>query len=147
MPRIIRVPVRDISTDPDNPTDLSALSGDELVERLQELYSFLPAIEDISVDDNVAVIRAAEENVYREEEAFRTCKRAGRAAERGNYQAALEMYQEALEVIPHHAEAHRELGMVYYELGDGQEAKREIVHAVRLQRTRCRASNSRGCTS
>jgi hypothetical protein len=45
---------------------LSGLSRDELVEHLKELHSFLPATEDISVVDNVAVIRAAEENAYGE---------------------------------------------------------------------------------
>jgi Flp pilus assembly protein TadD len=132
MPRI-EVPIRDIIADPDHPADLSALAADEILARLETLYSFLPSIEDISIADDTAIVRIPEENRYREEEALRTYKRASRAAERGNYRAAVEMFQEVLGVIPYHAATRRDLAMAYMELGDREGAKQHVVEALRLE--------------
>lgn len=130
---IIRIPIREILTDPDTPVDLSALPEDELVDRIKALYAFLPSMETVSVDDDLAVITTAEANVYREEAALDTRRRAGRAAQQGNYRATVEMFEQVLEVIPHHAETHRDLSMAYYELGNSQQTKRYVVQALRLE--------------
>jgi hypothetical protein len=65
------VPIRDIIADPDHPTDLSTLPPDELLARLETLYSFLPSVEGMSVADVIAAISIPEENPYRVEEALR----------------------------------------------------------------------------
>ena len=131
--RRISIPVQEILTDPDQPVDLTTLPEDEIITLIHELYGFLPSIEDVSIVDGVAVMSIAEDNPYRVEEALRTYKRAGRAAERGNYQAAIEMFQDALQVIPYHADTRRDLGMAYMELGDAARAKQHVVEAMRMQ--------------
>ena len=132
MPAII-IRVEDIITDPDNPSNLSALLPDEAVGEIREQYSFLSSIDQVAIDEGFVTITIPEENPYRVEEALRTYKRAGRAAERGNYQAAVGMFQDVLEIIPYHADTRRELGMAYMEMGDAARAKQHVVEALRLQ--------------
>ena len=131
MPRL-NIAVEYILTDPDHPEDLSKLPPSDAADRIRQLYSFLSSIESVSVEGGIATIVIGQDSPYREDEALRTAKTAGRAAERGNYQAAIEMFEEALEVVPYHAGTRRDLGMAFMEIGDAQAAKRHIIEALRL---------------
>ena len=85
---LITIVVEDILTDPDHPVDLSTLPSSDAADHIRQLYSFQRSIESISTEGDFAAIVVGQESPYREDEALRTAKTAGRAAERGNYQAA-----------------------------------------------------------
>ena len=48
----ITIPLKDVLTDPENGIDLSALPADEAIQRLKDIYSFIPAGFDIAITDD-----------------------------------------------------------------------------------------------
>lgn len=129
----ISVPLQDILTDPDHPTDLSSTSEDEASALVRELYGFIPSPLDISITGGTVTISIPQEDDYRSAQALQTYKRGVRSAERGRYQAAIRTFQDVLKVLPAHIDARRNLAMACMESGDGKAAKQHLVEVLRLK--------------
>ena len=59
-------------------------------------------------------------------------QKAQRAAERGNYDAAIRGFQEVVDVLPLHTVARRQLAMAQMEAGNASAARTELVRVLRL---------------
>jgi len=129
----ISIPLQDILTDPDHPTDLSILPEDEASALVRELYGFIPSPLDISITGGTVTISIPQVDDYRSTQALQTYKRAVRSAEQGKYQAAIRMFQDVLKVLPAHIDARRNLAMACMESGDGKAAKLHLVEVLRLK--------------
>lgn len=112
--------LEDILTDPDRPEDLTRLRANQALARVRQFYDFLPAIDDIALDEGTVTI------VIREEEALRTQKRASWAGGQGNCRVYLDMFQEVLAIIPYHPDTYGGLSKTHYEMGDRQLDTRSI---------------------
>ena len=129
----ISVPLQDILTDPDHPTDLSTLPEDEASALVRKLYGFIAPPLDISITGGTVTISIPQVDDYRSTQALQTHKRAVRSAEHGKYRAAIRMFQDVLEVLPAHIDARRNLAMAYMESGDGKTARQYLVEVLRLK--------------
>lgn len=131
MPTIV-VPLDNILTDAANPVDLSALPADQAIERIKEIYSFLPSSAEVTVGNGVATITTADERTRPVNQALRTLEQASRLAKQGKYGRAIPLFQEVLRVIPEHTEARRELAMALMETGSIVAAKKHLIRVLQL---------------
>ena len=131
MPTLL-ISLADVLTDREQPIDFTALPADEVVAHIRNIYGFLGSMLDVTVEDGVATITLSEENTFRVNEALRTMQKAQRAAERGNYDAAIRGFQEVVDVLPLHTVARRQLAMAQMEAGNASAARTELVRVLRL---------------
>lgn len=128
----LRIAIGDILTDPDEPDDLTALSTEEAEARLKEVYGFLGAGVDVSVDRGVATISVPDAEADRAARAKRLYTRAVQAAGKGQYERAATRLRDVLRVLPLDMQARRNLAMSQMEAGDGAAAKKHVIETLRL---------------
>ncbi len=131
MPSLI-IPLSDIISDPDNPIDFARLSPDEALFELLQVYDFLGANFAVAVDEGAVTLTLPEPHPFAQAEADRQMKRAQRAAEKGNYAAAINAFEEALRTLPAHSVARRDLAMACMEASDAGAARAEVIRVLRL---------------
>ena len=78
------------------------------------------------------IITLPDEKAQRASDALKTFDRALRTAQRGDYKRAISQFHQVLAVLPGHADARRNLGMAYEEIGDVESAKDHIIEALKL---------------
>ncbi len=117
-----------------SPADLSGnLSTDEIIDVIRKQFNYLPGEIQITIKDEVATIQFDEARAQEQTEARRLFEKAAKRAQSGEFRKAKDVYNRVLELDPAMADARRELAMTLFELGDMEEAKNQLIDALRLK--------------
>lgn len=103
-----------------------------IADLIQKHFAFLSPEIIVSIRGDVAVIEFSEPSPAHTEEARRLASKGSRKAIQGEYSQAVEILRRALTLDPTAPEVHRDLAMSLYELGKMDEAKNELLDALRL---------------
>ena len=122
----------DIVSDPDNPIDFLRLAPEDAISGLREIYGYLGPDLTVEVTGDTVTLTLPEPHPFAQGEADRQTKRAQRAAEKGNYAAAIGAYEEVLRVLPAQSQVRRDLAMAHMETDNAAAARTEVVRALRL---------------
>ncbi|MFZ4683945.1 MAG: tetratricopeptide repeat protein, partial [Terrimicrobiaceae bacterium] len=117
-----------------SPHDLSgARSPAEIIQTIRDQFDYLPGELEIEIHDGTATIRFEEASAHEQSEARRLFEKAATRAKSGDFARAKGIYERVLELDPAMAEAHRELAMTLFELGEMDQAKDHLIDALRLR--------------
>ena len=128
----LRIPLNDVVFDFEKETDLLSLPEDQVIMELIQAYSFLGMPLAISIDNGDAVIMAQVGKPHLAREAAKNFQRANEAAQRGNYERAIQMFKQVLDISPESVDTRRNLAMAYLELQQLPQAKLHLLEALRL---------------
>ncbi len=109
-----------------------ALLPDRQVEKLRELFSFLPKGTDFKIDGDVVTIAVPAVSSTNRAEAERLAEKAAQRAQRGEYGRAKDVLLRVLQLDPTFVSARRDLAMICVETGDLDEAKNHLIEVLRL---------------
>ncbi|MCB8978657.1 MAG: tetratricopeptide repeat protein [Ardenticatenaceae bacterium] len=127
----VKLPLADIIIDIDNQPDFKTLLEAEIIARLKDAYAFLGEEPEVTVTGDTAVLQF---NIQ-SQESKRTQKlfdKATNEASRGRYSQAIKFFEAVLQHQPDNVAAHRNLGMAYLEIGEVEEGRTHVLHALRL---------------
>lgn len=129
---MISIPLKHIILDPAKPVDLSTIPVRDAIELIRQSYGFLAPAINVSIKNNMAVIRLDEPRPEKLAEALQHFRKGGEAAQKGDYQKAIKHYAKVLETIPQHVDARRNLAMAYLEQGKVEPAKILLQECLKL---------------
>jgi tetratricopeptide (TPR) repeat protein len=129
---IISIPLKDIVIDPAKPIDLLSLPPEEAVSIIKNSYGFLSSSIEVTIEDNLALIRLKEGKPEEINSALKTFQKAVNEAKKGEYSQAIKHFRTVIDVIPHHVDARRNLAMAYLEAGNITKAKEHLTECLQL---------------
>lgn len=112
--------------------DLTRGSHAEIVDRLRQVFDFLPKETVIEVADGIATINIPESVIQDKTEADRLHSKATQRAKQGDYQKAVGIWERVIELDPANVEARRNVGMAYVELQEPDKARDHLIEAALL---------------
>ena len=112
--------------------DLARGSNVEIVDRLRQVFDFLPRETRIEVEDGIVTIDIPDSPVQNKSEADRLHIKATQRAEQGDYRKAAGIWEHVIELDPANVAARRNLGMAYYELQEADKARENLIEAAIL---------------
>ena len=115
--------------------DLSRESNVQLIERLRQIFNFLPRETTIELEGGIVSIDIPDSVVQGKSEADRLHKKAIQRAEQGDYRKAIGIWERVIELDPANVAARRNLGMAYVELRETEKARENLVEAALLDPT------------
>jgi tetratricopeptide (TPR) repeat protein len=129
----IVVELKHIVVDPDNPVDLEQLPIEEAIQRIKEVYRDFAPDAEVTIENGTAIITLPDADSRSQSQAQDYFSRGVRAAQRGKYDAAIDLFKKTLEIVPDQPETHRNLAMAYMESGNSRAAKRHLVRTMQLE--------------
>jgi tetratricopeptide (TPR) repeat protein len=127
----LSIALDDLIHNPNQPVDWQALSEEELLLRLGQIYSFLPAPMGIAIKGQTVIIEspfASQDN----RRSRKLLEKATAEASRGRYAQALNLLEKFLTQVPDSVDGRRNLGMVYLEMGQMEAAEKHLLEAYHL---------------
>ena len=112
--------------------DLTRATDAEIIERLRQVFDFLPKETRIEVLDGIVTIDIPDSAIGDKSEADRLHIRATQRAKQGEYRKAVGIWERVVELDPTNVEARRNLGMAYVELQETDKARENLVEAAVL---------------
>ena len=106
--------------------DLARGSNVEIVDRLRQVFDFLPKETKIEVADGIVTIHIPDSPSQDKSEADRLHVKATQRAEQGDYRKAVGIWECVIELDPANVAARRNLGMAYYELQETDKARENL---------------------
>jgi Tfp pilus assembly protein PilF len=128
----LRIPLEDIYLDLKRNNELAALPEEQAIMELANAYSFLGKPLAVIIDNGEAIITAQVGKPQLAGEAAKTFQGGIEAAQRGNYERAIQLFKQALEIAPDNVDVRRNLAMAYLELKQPGKAKTHLLEALRL---------------
>ena len=112
--------------------DLTRATDAEIIERLRQVFDFLPKETRIEMVEGVVTIDIPDSADQDKSEADRLHIRATQRAKQGEYRKAVGIWERVVELDPTNVEARRNLGMAYVELQETDKARENLVEAAVL---------------
>ncbi len=112
--------------------DLIRGSNVEIIERVRQVFDFLPKETRIEVADGIVTIDIPDSAIHDKSEADRLHTKATQRAKQGDYRKAIGIWERVIELDPANVAARRNLGMAYMELQETDKARENLVEAAVL---------------
>ncbi|VGO19827.1 tetratricopeptide repeat protein [Pontiella sulfatireligans] len=130
--KILRLKINEIfELNGEAPPSLEGIDVNALIKIVLKKFGFLPQPTIVSIEDDEVVVQYPEESDVAQAEAERLSARAAKRAAQGDYKKAIGVYKRALEHQPSLHAARRDLAMVYYEIGDTENASNHLIEVLR----------------
>jgi Tfp pilus assembly protein PilF len=133
----IYIPLKDILLGPGKRFDPSVNSEAEVIGFIKKAYGIISSTMEVSITDGVVCIAFKDATPARVNEALQNFSKAVSEAQNGNLSDALKLFKSVLEVIPEHVDARRNLAKVYLELGNIEQAEKELEICIQINPKDC----------
>jgi Tfp pilus assembly protein PilF len=133
----IFIPLKDILLGPGKRFDPAVNSEAEVIGFIKKTYGVISSIMDVWVNEGVVCIVFKDATPAKVNEALQKLSKAVGKAQNGNLSDALKLFKNVLEVIPEHVDARRNLAKVYLELGNTDQAKRQLDICIQINPKDC----------
>jgi Tfp pilus assembly protein PilF len=133
----IYIPLKDILLGPGKRFDPSVNSEAEVSSFIKKAYGIISSTMEVSITDGVVCIAFKDATPARVNEALQKFSKAVSQAQNGNLSDALKLFKSVLEVIPEHIDARRNLAKVYLELGNIEQAEKQLEICIQINPQDC----------
>jgi tetratricopeptide (TPR) repeat protein len=133
----IYIPLKDIILGPGKRFDPSVNSEAEVIGFIKKTYGIISSTMDVSITDGVVCIAFKDATPARVNEALQNFSKGVSKAQNCNLSDALKLFKGVLEVIPEHIDARRNLAKVYLELGDTDQAEKQLDICIQINPKDC----------
>ncbi len=105
----------------------------EIEKMILEQFSFLPQPVKVKIDGWKGIITYPKESSEARTEAERLQKKATQRAAQGKYDKVVGILKRVLELSPTNLQAKRDLAMVFFEQGNSEESKNQLIEILGVQ--------------
>ena len=133
----IYIPLKDVLLGAGKRFDPAVNSEAEVIGFIKRAYGVISSTMDVSIREGVVCIAFKDATPAKVNEALQKLSKAVGKAQNGKLSEALKLFKNVLEVIPEHVEARRNLAKVYFELGNMDQAKRQLDVCIQINPKDC----------
>jgi tetratricopeptide (TPR) repeat protein len=105
----------------------------EIEKMIREQFSFLPQPVKVKINGWKGTITYSKESPESQKEAERLQKKATQRAAQGKYDKVVGILKRVLELSPTNFQAKRDLAMVFFEQGNSEESKNQLIEILGVQ--------------
>jgi len=133
----IFIPLKDVFLGPGKRFDPAVNSEAEAIGFIKKAYGVISSAMDVSINEGVVCNAFRDATPAKVNEALQTLSKAVSKAQNGKFSEALKLFKSVLEVIPEHVDARRNLAKVYLELGNTDQAKKQLDICIQINPKDC----------
>ena len=133
----IYIPLKDVLLGPGKRFDPAINSEAEVIGFIKKAYGVISSAMDVSISEGVVCIAFKDATPAKVNGALQKLSKAVGKAQDGKLSDALKLFKSVLEVIPEHVDARRNLAKVYLELGNTDQAKRQLDICIQINPKDC----------
>jgi tetratricopeptide (TPR) repeat protein len=133
----IYMPLKDVLLGPGKRFDPAVNTEAEVIGFIKKAYGVISSVMDVSISEGVVCIAFKDATPAKVNGALQKLSKAVGKAQEGKLSDALKLFKNVLEVIPEHMDARRNLAKVYLELGNTDQAKRQLDICIQINPKDC----------